>query len=259
MAEETDWGNKGVSDDFETRSQKYAGRQDFTDLIRIVSKPKKFYTHNQNKPPYGINCNKANGRCPACEIEVDGKKLKRVQKIGCLVVHIGQKHTEAEKFKKVGKVKPWVFGADKWNRLCALIDNYAVIRKEGLQKHDLMVSLKEQTKDAEQYQKLNIDATFEDSKARTDMLENKDDAGESLDWLTRSRTPEEQEKMFKKAKGESYDDDSGEPLDDKPKNGDELLDEEKDVAFNDDPIDEGESNEDVKDGVTVDDVNEILG
>jgi len=177
MVEEVDWGDEETSQELSASDvERYKASEKKKDLIRIVSKPVKYYSHSLDAPPYYCNCSKAEGRCILCE-----QKIPRTVKIGCVVVHIADKPVAGRgKYEQVGTCKTWLFGKDKWNTLCGIMDDYAKGEKGWLKKQDLIITCTD-----EQFQKLDIRPTLQESQAKKDMMHNFEPAKKQLEFYSK--------------------------------------------------------------------------
>lgn len=199
MGKETDWGGDRMETGF-SEVDRYKGRRGFKDLITIISKPVRFFSHRVEQQP--MTCGKPEGtRCLACEENYDRK-----EKRGCLIVHIAERADGKQKYTEVGVVKVWLFGGDKWNQFCDHMDTYEQLQKKNMIGCDFFVSC-DNSKDAEQFQKLNILPTLKASKLNKQtkyMLDNLEDAKKKLDWYTSAPDVEKQREIIDTARGGKY-------------------------------------------------------
>ena len=174
MAQETDWGDPQTTKDFGEDVQRYRGRDKMKDIIRIITAPVKYFTHTVNRT--FANCSKVEGRCLLCE-----KGIDRSVKVGCLIVHVAEKHKDkpSESFHAIGEVKVWLFGKDKWLTLCGIMEDYDQIREKGMTKIDLFI-----TCDDAEFQKLEIRPTMKKSLVKKEMLSGYEGGKKQLKWFT---------------------------------------------------------------------------
>jgi len=176
MGSEVDWGDEQTDKEMKADDvERYKASDKRKDLIRIVSKPIKYYSHSLPQIPWYCNCAKVEGRCLLCE-----RQMGRGVKIGCVIVHIAEKPANGKgKYTKVGTCKVWLFGKDKWNTLSGIMDDYSKGDKGWLKKQDLIVTCNE-----EQFQDLDIRPTLTKTQATKDMMSNFAGAVKKLEWYT---------------------------------------------------------------------------
>jgi len=188
MSRETDWGDPDTSKEFGTDAQRYRGREKFKDVIRIITKPIKYFTHSVKEKKLFVNCSKVEGRCLFCDENYD-----RALKIGCVVVHIAEREVNKNtgNYSEVGEAKVWLFGKDKWKSLSGIIEDYEQIKNDSIQKHDLIV-----TCDDETFQKIELRPTLVKSKVRKDMLVSYPAVKKQLEYFTSPTSLEKQKEIL---------------------------------------------------------------
>jgi len=200
MAEEISFGDKNTTDEFGTNISRYKAVKGAKDIIRIISQPVKFYQHALDFFPKIANCGKTAGKCIFCE-----KNYDRNIRVACIIVHLAEKKDSPDsKYREVGELKVWIFGGDKWKTLNGILDDYPEIKKNGFNKHDLIISCI----DAD-FQKLEIRPTMKEGMLKKEMLVKYKEAKKQLDWYVAPCSIERQNEILREAGMIKDDDDSG--------------------------------------------------
>lgn len=194
--EDKGWDDPDIDKEMKNKFEKYAAKENNEDIIRIISKPRKYYVHRMPAPTFYCTCGKPN-QCLLCEREYD-----RIVRVGCLIVHLAQKPVRGDDaYRTIGEIKVWLFGPDKWNSLQRIKNKYKQIKADGLTKHDFYITCED-----EQFQRIEILPTFEPSRLTKEMLVDAKKAMEKLEWYTQPSDMNRQKTVL----GETVDDEDRE-------------------------------------------------
>lgn len=200
-----DWGDPKLREMTTRQNDWYKCSLGHADIVKIVGKCDAVWRHNwtddQGKFRTAMCSHQDHGSCPVCAAAAGLMKHQRVLCYATTVLHLFRVNTATPNSPRlVGRLLAWRFGDDKRTALLEINE----VTNGRLMQVPLRISLKENTKEGEQFQKLLVNhipdlsrypMTQEQTKALKDLL-GKQEALETIRRLYHP-TPEDIEKFFK--------------------------------------------------------------